>query len=215
MKTLDLCGQWHVRQKGETTSIPATVPGCIHTDLLSAGKIEDPYYRDNEARQMWIGETDWIYARTFHVDRELLECDRVLLKCDGLDTLAAISLNEAQVGKTDNQFRIWEFDVKPHLQVGENTLEICFESTLPYITEQQRRRSLAPGDTDPCRLDGSNRIRKSQCNYGWDWGPECVTAGIWRKIELLAVQRARIADLHIAQDHSRSDVVGLHVTVNV
>ncbi|MCP4378653.1 MAG: hypothetical protein GY794_21065, partial [bacterium] len=135
--------------------------------------------------------------------------------CDGLDTLAAINLNEAQVGKTDNQFRTWEFDVKPHLQVGENTLEICFESTLPYIADAQRRRSLAPGDTDPCRLDGSNRIRKSQCNYGWDWGPECVTAGIWRKIELLAVQHARIADLHIEQDHSRSGLVDLHVTVNV
>jgi len=33
----------------------------VHADLLTAGVIDDPYYRDNEARVQWIGETDWTY----------------------------------------------------------------------------------------------------------------------------------------------------------
>ena len=55
MKMYDLCGQWMVRQAGNHEEVPAAVPGCIHTDLLNAGKIDDPYYRDNELEQMWIG----------------------------------------------------------------------------------------------------------------------------------------------------------------
>ena len=29
-------------------SVPATVPGVVHTDLLTAGLIPDPYVDDNE-----------------------------------------------------------------------------------------------------------------------------------------------------------------------
>lgn len=45
--------------------VPATVPGCVHTDLLAAGLIPDPYLDDNETRLAWIGHTDWVYETTF------------------------------------------------------------------------------------------------------------------------------------------------------
>ena len=61
MKLISLNGSWTVQQTSETEQIAATVPGCIHTDLLDAGKIPDPYYRDNELALFWIGETDWTY----------------------------------------------------------------------------------------------------------------------------------------------------------
>ena len=211
MQKFDLGGQWEVRKNGESEAIPATVPGCIHTDLLAAGKIEDPYYRDNEDKQLWIGETDWVYARTFTVAPELLQCERVLLRCEGLDTLATITLNKTIIGKTDNQFRTYEFDVNAVLQAGENTIEVCFESTLPLIKAEQQKRYLNLTGVGHHRIDGSNRIRKSQCNYGWDWGPICVTAGIWRPIALLAFDAARLTDVHITQDHSQAGVVKLQV----
>ena len=171
MTTLDLGGTWEVRQQGETTAIPATVPGCIHTDLLAAGKIDDPYYRDNEARQMWIGETAWVYSRAFTVDAGMLQRENVILHCDGLDTLATITINGAVIGQTDNQFRVWEFDVKPYLRAGNNTITVCFDSTLPLIQAEQQKRYLNLTGVGHHRVDGSNRIRKSQCNYGWDWAP--------------------------------------------
>lgn len=212
---IDLCGQWNVRKKENPETIPATVPGCIHTDLLAAGKIADPYYRDNEDHQIWIGETDWVYSRTFTVDREFLDCERVLLRCEGLDTLSTVTINSTVIGKTDNQFRMWEFDIKDHLRTGENSIEISFDSTIPFITEKQNKRYLNLTGVGHHRIDGSNRIRKSQCNYGWDWGPMCVTAGIWRPIWLIGFNTARIADIHITQDHSQKDSVGLHVALNV
>ena len=215
MKQLDLCGAWTARKKGAAESIAATVPGCIHTDLLHAGKIEDPYYRDNEGQQMWIGETDWLYSRSFTVEPAFLEMPRILLHCDGLDTLASVSVNGHELGKTDNQFRTWEFDVKPYLQAGENSIEICFDSTIPLITAKQQERHLNLTGVGDHRIDGNNYIRKSQCNYGWDWGPMCATAGIWRPISLLAYETARLGDVHITQDHSTANVVGLHVAVSV
>jgi len=213
--TIDLCGQWKVRKQGDTETIPASVPGCIHTDLLASGKIDDPYYRDNEDRQMWIGETGWVYSRTFTVDQDLLDCERVLLRCEGLDTLGTITINNILIGKTNNQFRRWEFDVKPHLQAGENRIEICFDSTIPFIQAEQQKRYLNLTGLGHHRIDGSNRIRKSQCNYGWDWGPMCATAGIWRPIGLIAFNSARITDIHITQDHSQKSVVSLRVALNI
>ena len=97
-----------------------SIPGCVHTDLLAAGKIPDPFYRDNEKIVQWVGDSDWIYRRTFDVPEDVLKNDRVLLRCAGLDTLATIKINGTEVGHADNMFRLWEFDVKPLLRLGEN-----------------------------------------------------------------------------------------------
>jgi beta-mannosidase len=225
MKYLDLCGIWQLRRQGATVAIPATVPGCVHTDLLAAEKIADPYYRDHEAQQMWVGETDWVYTRTFQVAPELLECERVLLRCEGLDTLVTIVINGEEIGKTDNQFRTWEFDVRPHLHLGKNAIEITFASPIPVIQAAQQERYLNLTGVGlshqglkaerPHRIDGSNRVRKSQCNFGWDWGPMCVTAGVWRPIALLGVKTGRILDVYITQDHTQPGQVGLNVALEI
>ena len=39
----------------------ATVPGCIHTDLLEHQIIGDPFYGENEASIQWIHEQNWNY----------------------------------------------------------------------------------------------------------------------------------------------------------
>ena len=65
--TLNLGGAWQVARTGDHEWFPAKVPGCIHTDLLAAGKIPDPFFRDNENAVQWIGETNWTYRRTFEV----------------------------------------------------------------------------------------------------------------------------------------------------
>jgi beta-mannosidase len=116
MDKLSLNGEWRVAQangSGKTAGkIPAQVPGCIHTDLIAAGKIPDPYYRDNELKLQWIGEVDWVYSRTMRVPASLLKHDKVVLRCEGLDTFATIRVNGNEVARTNNMFRTWEFDVK-------------------------------------------------------------------------------------------------------
>jgi len=97
VQVIDLNGEWTLRQSGKKEVIKAAVPGTVHTDLLAAGKIPDPYYQDNEDRVQWIGEADWLYKRTFSVPKEYLVNEQVLLRCEGLDTLATIWINSQEL----------------------------------------------------------------------------------------------------------------------
>jgi beta-mannosidase len=216
MKTLTLNGRWQVSQANsvEAAWLPATVPGFVHTDLLAAEEIPDPFYRDNERQVTWIGETDWRYRRTFIVSADFLQNDHVLLHCAGLDTLATITLNGRIIAQTDNMFRTWEFDVKEYLQPGENEIDILFESALRIGQEKLAQRYIHSWSTDSHKLPGGNYIRKAAYHFGWDWGPKLIPCGIWRDIELLGFD-TRLDSVHVTQDHSQEEVVTLQAQVQV
>ena len=218
MQKLNLSGEWRAAQAGAdgklTHKVPGTVPGCIHTDLLAAGKIPDPYYRDNELKLQWIGEVDWVYARNFSVPADLLKHERVLLRCEGLDTFATIRINGSEVARTNNMFRTWEFDVKAFVKPGRNEIEVTFASTIPYIKQKQAER-LLPGWSAPHEINGRAYVRKEPCNYGWDWGPVFITCGIWRNIELVAFDTARLTGVAVLQDHTTPGQVMLSVKPEV
>ncbi len=212
--TQSLNGRWTLQQVGDCSAIPATVPGCVHTDLLTARAIEDPFYRDNEDKQRWIYKADWIYRRMFKVSRHFLMSDRLLLRCEGLDTVATIRINGQDLAETDNMFRTWEFDVKSLVHAGENEVEIRFESPLNYMQRQQRIREIAY-PFPPRQISAFSIIRKEACSFGWDWGPTFATCGIWRPISLLAFNTARLSDVLIRQDHSVPQCVKLNIAVEV
>jgi len=214
VKFLDLGGAWLVTRTGDPTPIPAQVPGCIHTDLLAAGLIDDPFYRDNEERVQWVGEAEWTYTRTVTATAELVALERVLLRCEGLDTLATITLNGQNVAKTDNMYRTWEFDVRSLLRVGDNTLAITFAPPGPFLQAKNAERRL-PGWSGPKETPGRAYIRKEPCNFGWDWGPQLITCGVWRAISLIAYSGARLTELRIKQDHTPADLVNLEITTGV
>lgn len=203
MEVVSLNGQWLLSRPNQPATLPAQVPGCVHLDLHRNGLIEDPYYRDNEANLFWIGETDWIYRRNFTLSTEFSQHVQILLHCKGLDTLATIHINGIEAGRAANMYRTWEFDVKSLLQVGDNQIEIYFQASMPYLIQQEAEKGILPAwSIGDHRLNSAAWIRKSPCNFGWDWGPQLVTSGIWRDIELLAFNTARLSDLHILQNHS-------------
>jgi len=215
MKILSLNGSWHLTRVATRETIAAEVPGCVHTDLLAAGVIEDPFYRDNEASLQWISDEEWLYERTFAAD-ELQEFDRVLLRCEGLDTIAAISLNGVAVGSADNMFRTWEFDIKAALKTGRNQLSILFKSPIKYIEACAKDQRPLPGWAGPNETKLRPWIRKAPYSFGWDWGPVLATSGIWRPIEIVAFNTARITDMLVQQDHSnfKQGIVSLDIDVS-
>lgn len=167
--------------------VPATVPGCVHTDLLAAGRIPDPYLDDNEVALRWIGHTDWVYETAF--DWAGTDEPRVDLVCAGLDTVATVTLNGVELGSTANMHRGYRFDARLLLQSGINRLRVRFDSAYRYA--EALREEL--GDRPGAYSDPFNFIRKMACNFGWDWGPNVVTAGIWQPIGLQAWDVARLA----------------------
>lgn len=213
IQTLHLNGEWTLRKDGRGPAIAASVPGCVHLDLLEAGEIPDPYDRDNEKELQWIGESDWTWSRTFSVPAEMLARDRVLLRFEGLDTFATVRVNGQIAGRAENQFRTWEFNVRPLLKPGKNALEVAIESPISHAAAMLKRYRLPNWGAGEDKIPGGNAVRKSACNWGWDWGPMLLTMGIWRPVSLIAFDAARIGSVHVAQDHAREDAVGLAVTV--
>ncbi|MGW4664418.1 glycosyl hydrolase 2 galactose-binding domain-containing protein [Streptosporangium sandarakinum] len=174
-------------EAAEVAGVPATVPGCVHTDLLAAGIIDDPYLDDNETRLTWIGRTAWRYETAFTWTPDGHE--RTDLVCEGLDTVATVVLNGVTVGATANQHRSYRFPVRHLLREGDNTLTVVFGSAYDYAEE----RRAALGDRPGAYAEPYQFIRKTACNFGWDWGPAVVTAGIWRPIGLESWSGARLA----------------------
>ena len=104
--------------------IPATVPGTVYTALLDAGRLEDPFYRDNEGKALALMEHDYRYATVFTPDPAILECPHQVLRFEGVDTVADIRLNGVLLGHVENMHRTFEFDVAGILRPGENGLQV-------------------------------------------------------------------------------------------
>jgi beta-mannosidase len=194
---------------GSAGTVPATVPGCVHTDLLAAGLIPDPYLDDNEDRLRWIGRADWRYATGFEWTDGAAE--RIDLVCDGLDTVATIGLNGTDVGRSENMHRGVRVDLRPAIRAGGNDLTVDFASPYRYA---EAVRDAVGGDLPSAVPEPISFIRKMACNFGWDWGPTLVTSGIWRPIRLHAWDTARLAEVRplvtVAHDAGRVEV---HVEV--
>jgi beta-mannosidase len=191
-----MTGPWQFRQAGTDAWLPATVPGAVHTDLMAAGRIPDPFTGENELQVKWVAEQNWDYRREFDADTDLLAEERIYLVCDGLDTLAEVLLNGQSLGQTNNMFRRYRWEVKKLLQAGKNTLLILFSSPVAYIKARQAARPL------PTLMNGGMAyLRKVQSHFGWDWGPTLPTCGIWDDIYLESCSTARLEDVQVRQKH--------------
>jgi beta-mannosidase len=192
--------KWSVRPVGDQTKvpqdirdreIPATVPGCVHTDLMAAGLIDDPYVGVNELAVQWIGEVDWQYRATFDADAGVRAHEHVELWCEGLDTIAEVSLNGQVIGTNDNMFVACRFDAKPHLKPTGNELVITFTSALHYALGVEEQLGTLPRASNEFNHP-FNFIRKNACNFGWDWGPTLITAGVWLPLRLVGWSKSCI-----------------------
>ncbi len=202
MHQQSLSGQWKFRQTNTDGWLPATVPGGVHTDLLALGKIPDPFVADNEKKVQWIGETDWEYTYSFTATPNLLKEAKKFLVCDGLDTLAEVSLNGKLLGKTDNMYRQWKWDVTGVIKKDVNELVIIFRAPVSYITAKQKEKPLTGGGDIP----GGPHLRKAPCQWGWDWGPKLPPIGVWKDIRLEGYSSAKFEDVHVRQKHEGGKV---------
>ena len=167
--------------------LPATVPGSVHTDLLAAELIPDPYLDDNERLVAWIGSCDWSYSTEFEWADD--GCERVDLVFEGLDTVAEILVNGIRIGSTENMHRTFRFDVRSALRDGANELVVSFGSPVRHADSA----SVEQGYRPHVNHHPYNSIRKMACSFGWDWGPDTATVGIWRPVTLASWSSARLA----------------------
>ncbi|QKW03280.1 glycoside hydrolase family 2 protein [Streptomyces sp. NA02536] len=175
---------WILRHPdGTGDALPASVPGCVHTDLLAAGLIPDPFLGRNETEVAWVGRREWTYETELTAGAGPHE--QTDLVFDGLDTVAEILLDGRPLGRTRNMHRSYRFDVTGL----SGRLTVRFASAYAEAEAVRGRVGERPG----AYAEPYQYLRKMACSFGWDWGPTLVTAGIWRPVRLERWSTARIA----------------------
>ncbi|PQA94203.1 beta-mannosidase [Chryseobacterium piscicola] len=170
--------KWQFKNSKENSWLIATVPGTVHLDLMNNKLIANPYKDENEKKVQWVENEDWDYQTVFKVSAKELQNQNADLVFHGLDTFSEIYLNGKLLKKTHNIFRTWEIPVKNDLKEGNNTLQIKFKSSVNEGKELAKKV--------PFTMPESPRsfVRKAQYQFGWDWGPRLVTAGICKDVKL-------------------------------
>ncbi|GGK98411.1 glycoside hydrolase family 2 protein [Streptomyces flaveus] len=172
---------WTLHHDG--AALPAAVPGCVHTDLLAAGVIPDPFLGRAETEVAWVGRRDWTYETM--LDAAPGEHEQTDLVFEGLDTAAEIRAGGQLLGRVRNMHRSHRFDVTGL----QGPLSVRFTSA--YTEAEAVRERL--GERPNAYPEPFQYIRKMACSFGWDWGPTLVTAGIWKPVRLERWSTARIA----------------------
>ena len=195
---MNLGGAWRMREADSQTWHSAHVPGSVYADLMADGTMPDPFWRENELDAFERMKKDYVYQRAFTVTEAQLAHAHVELVCEGLDTLAHVSLNGREIAFADNMHITWVWNVKEQLHAGENTLEIRFDSPILYCAKKAEE---APGWESSDATPGFRHLRKAHCMFGWDWGPRLPDAGIWRPIFLRTWDAARLENALMLQAH--------------
>ncbi len=187
-------------------AIAITAPGDVHHALHEAGRLADPFADGTEVRCEWVAQREWWY-RADVVAPVVEQGQRLVLDFEGLDTFCSVWLDGRCLGRTDNMFRRWRFDVTDAMAAGAHQLALCFS---PAVVE---------GDTGPdwdlvssaCSTSHRNLMRKAQFGWGWDFAPRLPTVGMWKPATLRVETRAvldgvRFTTLSIAPDRSAAEV---------
>ncbi|XP_012940722.1 beta-mannosidase [Aplysia californica] len=194
--SLDGQFNWILSEESSGVSVAASVPGCMYSALLRKKLIQDPLYRDNDVHYVWMGNADWTYSRNFTVSKAVAGSSKVLLVCEGLDTVTSVVVNGKSVGSADNMFVRYTYDVTGIVTEGENRIVVGFHSAVrEAATRAQRSSYVIPPNCPPQVQNGQchvNQMRKEQCSFSWDWGPSFPTQGIWKPIYLDAFSTAII-----------------------
>jgi beta-mannosidase len=187
--------------------LPAEVPGHVHLDLVKAGVIAHPFESMHELGSQWIDEERWSYRTTLDLGPRP-ERTRRVLRFDGLDTVATVSLDGKKLADHDDMFVPLEVDLG-EVPAGKHELRVDFESATRVGRERRARYFAAEGlPENLTRFDERAFVQKAGYMYGWDWGPRLVSAGIWQPVWLLE-HEARLLDVHVGQRHLENGTVEL------
>ncbi|WP_343657646.1 glycoside hydrolase family 2 protein [Chryseobacterium sp.] len=200
---------WQFKNAKDQNWLPAKVPGTVHLDLMDNKIIPDPYKDENEKKVQWIENENWDYQTVFTVSSQELKHDNIDLVFNGLDTFSEIYLNGNLLKKTDNMFRKWSIPVKEYLKSDKNILQVRFTSAVNAGKELAKQV--------PFTMPESPRsfVRKAQYQFGWDWGPRLVTAGIWKDVQLEFWNNAKIITVKDIQNRSAKTADHLHFDVEI
>ncbi|MAV47331.1 MAG: glycoside hydrolase family 2 protein [Alphaproteobacteria bacterium TMED89] len=198
--SIDLQGTWQLALDGR--EVACVLPGDIHSALLDHDLIPDPYFASNEDVVRWVMEREWVLHRVVELTAEQaallnqIELDRV-------DTLATVRINGTKVGRCENAFRRWRFDVAPGvLSAGENRVELVFDNPVAAAKALNEVQDYAIPWHWNVDLPHANLIRMIACDSGWDWNICLTPLGVSGTMVLRQAPALSLDYLNLTQNHS-------------
>jgi len=184
---ISLNGKWQVYDNEKEFEFEGNVPGTVQGDLVDLKLMPHPYIGKNEELFKRLEWKEWIYEKSFNID-DIDQEKRYDLVLEGVDTLANIYINGQYVGKTEDMFIEYRFNVKKHLKVGENSIKVEILSPIDIPKRLEKNYGKLHAGEETARV----YIRKAQYSYGWDWGARIATSGIYRNIYIDSYKGGRI-----------------------
>ncbi len=208
---LDLAGDWGLssplrKVKARTIALP----GDVHTALLSAGDIPDPYFGANEQTVMWVHAVPWTMERRFIATQEDIG-GYLTLTLENVDCIATVFLNGEEIGRTQNQFIRYDIDVTGKVRAGANTLRLEFAVTKDVAKARADAYPFPIPFTNNYLSNGlpgvhMNFVRKAACHAGWDWGICLMPTGVYGRMVIRRSRLARQESVQVEQAHGRNSV---------
>lgn len=198
---MNLDGVWHLSCAAKQIfSLPIQIPGDVHTALLNAGKIPNPYWALNEELVQWVPFVEWTISKTFQISGLSL-FSAFILVLEMVDTFATVKVNDHFVLNTTNHFRFYRPDIKRFLIEGTNTIEFIFHPA-PEIANQTYEKLLPakyPWSEGNNKVPNMNLLRKPQFQSGWDWGPCIIPTGIYKSVKIIPVKEFDLQEVAVHQ----------------
>jgi beta-mannosidase len=212
---LDLAGDWQLSSVDNSHALTIALPGDVHSALLKAGVIDDPYVGRNENDVQWVAHKDWVIERTVTVAAGDL-AGYWYLDLESLDTVASVFVNDVAVLEAENCFRRYRPDVSKALVAGENRIRIVLHSSIAEGARRQAEQPFyVPYHPGNSPIANGNMLRKPQCHFGWDWNLAIAPLGVYGEIALCRLEIARIEHVTTKQVWLEDGSVDLVVTVTL
>ena len=207
---LDLGGEFVLTSPTRATRAKIQLPGDVHTALLAAGEIPDPYFGANEQAVMWVHKTPWTMERGFAASRTDID-GYLTLTLENVDCIATVFLNGEEIARTQNQFIRYDIDVSGKVSAGANTLRLDFAVTQDVAKARSDAHPFPIPFTDNYQSNGlpgvhMNFVRKAACHAGWDWGICLMPTGVYGRMALRRSHLARQESVQVDQAHGRTSV---------
>ncbi len=176
-----------LEQKGQC--IPASVPGDVFTDLMSAGRIPDPYHDLNSKAVQWVDERAWRYETVFSYSRKPgMRCHILFM---GLDYVSRVELNGKVLAEHEGMFSRIDLDITDSLAAsGKQKLAVTLLG-IPATNTERLGKIMGYSEF------GRKRYLKTQMSFDWDFAPRLKGAGIWDRVYIYETGPVSIRDMFI------------------
>jgi beta-mannosidase len=191
--------------------MPVPAPGDVYLALIAAGRLAHPFNGRNEDQAAWVRDREWWQRTTFTAPSAVSDAVTELV-FEGLDTFASIYLDGELLARTDNMFRRYAFDISGRIRPGQqHRLAIRFDP--PALAVIDRPLPVWSAFTDRVSRSKRNQMRKAQFGWGWDWGPDLPTVGVWKAARIETRARQRIEGVRFATLTASAETARVRITV--